>query len=203
MKRKYYMRGLAVGIAVTTILFALFPSGSNNKMTDEQAIARAKELGYCFSENTVTKEALPKPTKVISDETASDEKGKTQNTPAATTEPQPTKLPETTSLPQPTKLPEATSLPQPTNLPTKPDLPKPPEEPEKPEQTEELLSITVEKGMGSQNVSQLLKKEGIIENADAFDRYLKENGLADRIRIGTFRIPKGTDFETIGNLLTK
>lgn len=191
MKRKYYMRGLAVGIAVTTILFALFPSGSNNKMTDEQAIARAKELGYCFSENTVTKEALPKPTKVISDETASDEKGKTQNTPAATTEPQPTKLPETTSLPQP------------TNLPTKPDLPKPPEEPEKPEQTEELLSITVEKGMGSQNVSQLLKKEGIIENADAFDRYLKENGLADRIRIGTFRIPKGTDFETIGNLLTK
>ena len=191
MKRKYYMRGLAVGIAVTTILFALFPSGSNNKMTDEQAIARAKELGYCFSENTVTKEALPKPTKVISDETASDEKGKTQNTPAATTEP------------QPTKLPEATSLPQPTNLPTKPDLPKPPEEPEKPEQTEELLSITVEKGMGSQNVSQLLKKEGIIENADAFDRYLKENGLADKLQIGTFRIPKGTDFETIGNLLTK
>lgn len=185
------MRGLAVGIAVTTILFALFPSGSNNKMTDEQAIARAKELGYCFSENTVTKEALPKPTEVVSDETASDEKGKTQNTPAATTEP------------QPTKLPEATSLPQPTNLPTKPDLPKPPEEPEKPEQTEELLSITVEKGMGSQNVSQLLKKEGIIENADAFDRYLKENGLADRLRIGTFRIPKGTDFETIGNLLTK
>ena len=191
MKRKYYMRGLAVGIAVTTILFALFPSGSNNKMTDEQAIARAKELGYCFSENTVTKEALPKPTEVVSDETASDEKGKTQNTPAATTEP------------QPTKLPEATSLPQPTNLPTKPDLPKPPEEPEKPEQTEELLSITVEKGMGSQNVSQLLKKEGIIENADAFDRYLKENGLADKLRIGTFRIPKGTDFETIGNLLTK
>lgn len=191
MKRKYYMRGLAVGIAVTTILFALFPSGSNNKMTDEQAIARAKELGYCFSENTVTKEALPKPTEVVSDETASDEKGKTQNTPAATTEP------------QPTKLPEATSLPQPTNLPTKPDLPKPPEEPEKPEQTEELLSITVEKGMGSQNVSQLLKKEGIIENADAFDRYLKENGLADKLQIGTFRIPKGTDFETIGNLLTK
>lgn len=185
------MRGLAVGIAVTTILFALFPSGGNNKMTDEQAIARAKELGYCLSENTVTKEALPKPTEVVSDETASDEKGKTQNTPAATTEP------------QPTKLPEATSLPQPTNLPTKPDLPKPPEEPEKPEQTEELLSITVEKGMGSQNVSQLLKKEGIIENADAFDRYLKENGLADRLRIGTFRIPKGTDFETIGNLLTK
>lgn len=191
MKRKYYMRGLAVGIAVTTILFALFPSGGNNKMTDEQAIARAKELGYCFSENTVTKEALPKPTEVVSDETASDEKGKTQNTPAATTEP------------QPTKLPEATSLPQPTNLPTKPDLPKPPEEPEKPEQTEELLSITVEKGMGSQNVSQLLKKEGIIENADAFDRYLKENGLADKLQIGTFRIPKGTDFETIGNLLTK
>lgn len=50
MERKYYLRGLGVGIAVTAIIMGIALSG-DQKMTDDEIIARAKELGMV--ENTV------------------------------------------------------------------------------------------------------------------------------------------------------
>lgn len=50
MERKYYLRGLGVGIAVTAIIMGIALSG-DQAMTDDEIIARAKELGMV--ENTV------------------------------------------------------------------------------------------------------------------------------------------------------
>lgn len=50
MERKYYLRGLGIGIAVTAIIMGIALSG-DKKMTDAEIIARAKELGMV--ENTV------------------------------------------------------------------------------------------------------------------------------------------------------
>ena len=44
MERKYYLRGLGIGIVMTAIIMGIALSG-NHKMTDEEIIARAKELG--------------------------------------------------------------------------------------------------------------------------------------------------------------
>jgi len=46
MKRKYYMRGLGVGILVTAILCAIALPKNTEPMTDAEVIARAKDLGY-------------------------------------------------------------------------------------------------------------------------------------------------------------
>ena len=53
MERKYYLRGLGIGIAVTAIIMGIALSG-DRKMTDAEIIARAKELGMV--ENTVLSE---------------------------------------------------------------------------------------------------------------------------------------------------
>ena len=45
MKLRYYMRGLGRGIIVTAILLSISLHAKNKPMTDEQVIARAKELG--------------------------------------------------------------------------------------------------------------------------------------------------------------
>ena len=50
MERKYYLRGLGIGIAVTAIIMGIAVSG-DKAMTDAEIIARAKELGMV--ENTV------------------------------------------------------------------------------------------------------------------------------------------------------
>ncbi len=44
MERKYYLRGLGIGIIVTAILMGVFLSADKG-MTDEEVIARAKKLG--------------------------------------------------------------------------------------------------------------------------------------------------------------
>ena len=53
MERKYYLRGLGIGIVVTAIIMGIVTSGKR-EMTDEEVIARAKELGMV--ENTVLSE---------------------------------------------------------------------------------------------------------------------------------------------------
>lgn len=53
MKLKYYLRGLGLGIAVTAIIMGILAS-KDRRMTDEEIIERAKQLGLI--ENTVLTE---------------------------------------------------------------------------------------------------------------------------------------------------
>lgn len=48
MKLKYYLRGLGIGILVTTVILSLAGVGRKN-MTDEEVVKRAKELGMVES----------------------------------------------------------------------------------------------------------------------------------------------------------
>lgn len=48
MKRKFYLRGLGIGILVTAVIMGI-ASGRNRQMTDEEIKARAKELGMIES----------------------------------------------------------------------------------------------------------------------------------------------------------
>ena len=46
MEKKYYFRGLGLGIIVTAVIMGIALSdGKKREMTDEEVIARAKELG--------------------------------------------------------------------------------------------------------------------------------------------------------------
>ena len=54
MEWKYYLRGLGLGIAVTAVIMGITLSG-NGAMTNDEIIARAKELGMV--ENTVLSDA--------------------------------------------------------------------------------------------------------------------------------------------------
>lgn len=53
MELKYYLRGLGLGIAITAIVMGIL-SSKNKTMTNEEIIARAKQLG--MTENTVLTE---------------------------------------------------------------------------------------------------------------------------------------------------
>ena len=48
MKLKYYLRGLGIGMILTT--FILMISFSGKKMSDEEVIKRAEELGMVMKE---------------------------------------------------------------------------------------------------------------------------------------------------------
>ena len=49
MKLKYYLRGLGVGIVLTTLIITI--SGSRNKISDSEIITRAMEMGMVMKED--------------------------------------------------------------------------------------------------------------------------------------------------------
>ena len=114
MKRKYYMRGLGIGVIVTAILFTLVFPKNKQEMTEAEIIAKAKELGYVKKTEGVTPEDIDK---------IKEQEG-IGTTPEGTQDS--TITPDTT--PEPSGTPGPTTSPVPT-----PDAPTPPEEPDKPD----------------------------------------------------------------------
>ena len=49
MKRKYYLRGLGLGILVTALVFTI---AGPKELSDEEIIKRAEELGYVKEEGS-------------------------------------------------------------------------------------------------------------------------------------------------------
>ena len=49
LKLKYYLRGLGLGIVVMAVIMCIRGSNNDNKMTDEEIMARAKQLGMIES----------------------------------------------------------------------------------------------------------------------------------------------------------
>lgn len=53
MKLKYYLRGLGIGIIITTIILMIAHSGYTKELTDEEIIARAEKLGMLMKEESL------------------------------------------------------------------------------------------------------------------------------------------------------
>lgn len=67
--------------------------------------------------------------------------------------------------------------------------------------TGKTIKVEVKSGMSSESVSLAVKNAGLVDNDTDFNKYLCENGYDKRLRVGTFDIPSGSDFETISKYL--
>jgi len=184
MKLKYYMRGLGIGIILTTLVLAI--SGNKEKLTNEEIISRAMKLGMVMEEDQ--KDSL--------------EEVLENSNPNLTATPWPTVLPELSITPEPTKTPDPTETPEPTETPKPTETPEPIEETQNQENMQKDITFTIITGMSSGKVSDLLYKEGLVDNPKEFNAYIVQAGKADVIRVGTFTAPLGTSYEEILNLIT-
>lgn len=219
MKRKYYMRGMGIGILITAILCAVALPKKTEPMTDEEIIARAKELGYVEDKGGVTPEDIdkikekttgtPGVTESSNATNGAELTGEPDTTPGPTQSPVPTpEPPEPPDEPvapdkpaTPTPKPTSTATPEPTATAT----PKPAatSAPTKvPEQEATAYTITVVRGATARRVAEQLKTAGAVEDAEAFVSYLRGRNLTDFINIGTFSIPKGASHAEIARILT-
>lgn len=62
--------------------------------------------------------------------------------------------------------------------------------------------FTVEVGDSSNAVSQRLQEEGLVDNAEAFNKYMVDNNYANFVSPGTVTIPEGAGYEEIAGILT-
>lgn len=190
MKLKYYLRGLGIGILVTTVILSLAGVGRKN-MTDEEVVKRAKELGMV--ESTLLSD-LP-------DQTKTDE--------VRPTEPETSLQPETSEPEESASTPETPEAPEETPVALEETAVAPEETPVSPEDGNsdtpawETVTLVIGRGESSTTVSKNLKKAGIVEDAAAFDRFLCNNGYDKKIITGTYEIPYGASEEEIAKIITR
>lgn len=203
MKLKYYLRGLGIGILITTVILSLAGIGRKN-MTDEEVVKRAKELGMVEStllsdlpDQTKAEEVRPtEPETSLQPETSEQENS---------AEPEAGPGPETS---EPEVSPEVS--PEPEESASTLETPVAPEEtPVSPEDGNpdtpagETVTLVIGRGENSTTVSKNLQKAGIVEDAAAFDRFLCNNGYDKKIITGTYEIPYGASEEEIAKIITR
>ena len=215
MNLKYYLRGLGIGIVVSTLLVGIAAKNQNETLSDEEIRQRASELGMVEASGILADE-------IPSAEDDEQEKAEAAPTVAPTKESEekeaptvaPTKAPEEKEAPTaaPTKEPEEKEAPTaaPTKKPEEKETPSPTPVKEAEEKKSEIsasemtgtVTITVKSGDGSYSVCKKLEEAGVIESAAAYDNYLYQNGYDKRIIAAVYEIPVDADEEQIARIIT-
>jgi hypothetical protein len=180
MKLKYYMRGLGIGIVLTTLILII--ANPKDKLTDTEIMERAKALGMVEAKDLEDK-ALSEVLESIK--------------PSVT----PSVAPTVAPTPEPSKAPEPTKAPTPTPKPT-PVVELPKDDNRDGENKGELVNFSVEPGMSSGKVAAMLVEKGLIKDAEDFNQYIVKVGKASVIRVGTYTLPKGATYEEIATKIT-
>lgn len=178
MKLKYYMRGLGVGILLATLIISF--GGNKKNLSDQEIIKRAEALGMVMQEKQ--KDSLDQMLEDI--------------TPMPTESAEPTAVSSSEDDVEPTVQPTDT----PQESPVTTEEPKTEKEPtEKPKK----IMITIQKGMTSDSVAELLQDMGLVESASGFNSHIIKAGKANVIRTGDFYITEGTSYKEITDIITK
>lgn len=199
MKLKYYLRGLGIGMVVSTLILVI-SYNTQNKISDEEVIMRAKKLGMVMS----TEDDL------FGEETTSAEEPTTEE---SSTEQQTTKEPGTEepttkepSTEEPTT--EEPSTEEPTT--EEPSTEEPTtEEPATEEPTTEAggtvveFTFTIESGMYSEAVTKMLVQGGIIKNETEFNLFLETTGYEEKIQTGVYTVNSDMTYEEIAKIISK
>jgi len=69
--------------------------------------------------------------------------------------------------------------------------------------TIEIIQISIESGASASDISSQLALEGVISSQLAFELYLRNENLTDKLRAGDYEIPNNLEFSEITTILLK
>lgn len=179
MKLKYYLRGLGIGILVTAAILTIVYH-TKGSMSDSQIKKRAAQLGMVMAsteDDTLFAQTTQADTTIEETGTISVE--------------------ETTTAVETTEAVTEAPTEKPTEAPTE----APTEKPTEPAAAEAVLTIS--QGMYSESVSAELARLGIITNQKEFNSYLVNNGYAERIQTGDFKVKADMSYDEIARIITR
>ena len=190
MRLKYYLRGLGIGIVVTAVIMGVSAERQKPVMTDEQIIARAKELGMVEQEGILAEIAGESVAAVDQTEEAKAEAPKQEEAKAETPEQEEAKAEAPKQEEEKAEMPKTETADQETA---------------KPETVQKTSSVVVSiyPGEGSYTVSRKLAALGLVESADIYDKFLCQNGYDKKLCTGNYTITEGATADEIARILTK
>lgn len=233
MNLKYYLRGLGVGIVVTSLILGIGLGSRKETLSNEEIKERARALGMVEEPVTVAEAAAQQEEEaqeaeatvttvpeenaegdaetIVSAETevSSEPAVSTGTSPEASEEPKVSAASE----PEASEEPNASAASEPAAS-TAPEAGAAPEAGVKPvaneaeedsgtAPTKEIVDITINPGEGSYTISSKLEQSGLIDDASEYDAYLCDNGYHTKLRAGVHKIPMGSTREEIAKLLCR
>ncbi len=178
MKLKYYLRGLGIGIIVTTIILTVNFSKDSKKMSDSEIMERASELGMVMAEQDTQSEAEEEMNaeELLASVTS-------ENAEQQTVTPETETVPETEAVPE-TQMEETAAETETTS-----------------ETQTGVYRLTIKKGDVCRTVCENLATNGVVDDAEALRKYLSEIGYASSISTGEYDVPYGLSMEEIAKVL--
>ncbi len=228
MKAKYYLRGMGLGIIVTSLIFLIAGLFYKPQLSEDEIIIEAKKLGMVMEESgTDAKEADPEKedgkeaggktedesqnTEDGSDKTEDDGKGtKTgseaddendQNTVEDEENRQGTDGEEESE--QTIGGEETEGNGQTTGSAGEEQNAAGSNETDYGASNGETRGLTIEAGENAADVCRDLQLSGAISDAEAFRQYLGAHGYASYLQPGTYEIPSDSSFEEIAKIVTQ
>lgn len=215
MKLKYYLRGLAVGILVTTIILAISFSQTKKELSDQEVINRAKQLGMVMADSGKI-EDYREDTQM---ETGQSEQGETEENVTGDTQ-DGAEDNEGVTGDNGTVTGDNGTVTGDNGTVTG-DIGTVAGDNEggigdneggtgdngtgtedAGSDTEgKMVTFVISKGQFGRQISESLKKEGLVDDAEAFMKYLGETGKSEEILPGTYEIPMGSTYEEIVKIL--
>lgn len=210
MKLKYYLRGLGIGIAVTALVLTL-AGGGKESLTDEEIIARAKELGMVESV-TLSQLADGKTSEEVSEDIS--EMSSEEDSENAISEAEDASLvtseeaevseeigSEITEGTSDTETSEETDSEENTSESASEMTSEANSESQTSEIIDEYVIVEVGAGDGSDTVSRKLEALGMVEDAMMYDDFLCANGYDKILQTGKHEIPRTADWDMIAEIL--
>lgn len=223
MNRKSFLRGFGTGVlfaaAVLGISFSI-------RTSESATITRAKKLGMVFESNNhkVVLNETEKPavteTPGVKDSTAPSSAALETEKPSSTKELALSKAPSSTEKPAASKMPVSSNKPEASKKPDIAKSTKTPSSAKKPDEnsiskqfedeknkikkeiTDGKKQLTINDGDWAGKVSKELESMGIIDNAEAFDKYLVDNGYSNVINSGTYNVSPDDTYHDLAEKIT-
>ena len=219
MNLKYYLRGLGVGIVVTSLILGIGLGSRKETLSNEEIKERARELGMVEESITVAEAAAQKEEEAQEAEVTvtpvPEENAESDAEPIVSAEPEVSSEPavSTGAAPEAGEEPNVSAASEPAAS-TAPEAGATPEAGVKPVADEaeedsgtapekEIVDITINPGEGSYVISQKLEQSGLVDDATEYDAYLCDNGYHTKLRAGVHKIPMGSTREEIAKLLCR
>lgn len=196
MKLKYYLKGFGVGVLFSTVILSisLMLNQQQTGLTDEQIMARARELGM----------------EMVSAEKETDTEELTTKTPESSTMPAESTSPDITEKETASQGETVTGMEGMEPVETLGEVPSVTESENESSEAvrveegtdETTVIIHIEKGMSSDTIVRLLEEAGVVESSDELLNRLWEIEKTRYVRAGTYEFTRGMSVEEIADRIS-
>lgn len=196
MRLKYYLRGIGVGVIITTILFMILISVSRNDAPQQnlnqdgesKTVADLENNGQTGAGMEAEQGGQQGDAQGADEPDAQPEDGQKADEPG--TQPE-----DGQKADEPDAQPEGEPAGQPADN-------QPPDTQPEEDQKVGKVRFIISGGEYSDVICQKLKEAGLIDDADAYNKFLVEENYDNFINPGVYDIPKNATYEEIAVLLT-